>query len=146
MDQNVISFTEEEILGIVQAKKKSTGISISTIDISDSIKVHGKVSRGINIEFDVICNVEGVTDEELIINLIKIKILGLPLSKNMIMKYLESNFKTNVVKFEHGKILASKSAIIRRIPELKGQDIKDIYIKNNTINIRTGETEEYFIG
>lgn len=146
MEQNILSFREDEILEQVQSKKKNTGISISSFEISDNIKVHGKISRGINIEFDVICDIEDVTENDIIVNLVKIKILGLPLSKSMIMKYLESNFKTSKAKFKDGKILLDKVAVANKIPNLKGLNIQDIYIQNKMINIKTGEAQEYSIG
>ncbi|MEG0296536.1 MAG: hypothetical protein RR620_07420 [Clostridium sp.] len=146
MEQNILSFREDEILEQVQSKKKNTGISISSFEILDNIKVHGKISRGINIEFDVICDIEDVTENDIIVNLVKIKILGLPLSKSMIMKYLESNFKTSKAKFKDGKILLDKVAVANKIPNLKGLNIQDIYIQNKMINIKTGEAQEYSIG
>lgn len=146
MEQNIISFTSEELLLKALEKKKSTGISINNIEIEKYLKVQGKVSRGINIEFNVICDIEGVTLEEIIIDLKKIKILGLPLSKKMIMKYLESNFKTSAAKFQKGKVLVSKSALIKKIPELKNIIIEDVFILNNLINIKTGEENKYSIG
>lgn len=146
MGENILKFSEEEILEQVQSKKKNTGISISSFEILDNIKVHGKISRGINIEFDVICDIEEVTENDIIVNLVKIKILGLPLSKSMIMKYLESNFKTNKAKFKDGKILLDKIAVTNKIPNLKGLNIQDIYIENKMINIKTGEVQEYSIG
>lgn len=146
MENNIISFTEEEILKKALEKKKSTGISISDVKINENLKVRGKVSRGINIEFDVTCSIVGVTEEHIIVDLIKIKILGLPLPQNMLMKYLESNFKTKSAKINKGKIYASKLAITKKFSELKGSNILDVYLANNSINIKTEIEEKYSIG
>lgn len=146
MNKDIITYTQDEILERIQENKKNTGISVSKLEVDTNIKVQGKVSRGVNIEFNVICTLDGVTDEDVILTLEKIKILGLPLSKNMVMKYLESNFKTNIAKFKKPNIYVSKLAISKKIPELRDIYIEDIYIDNKAINIKARGKEQYSIG
>lgn len=129
---NVV-LTEEDIMDFINEYLKNEEFNIDNISFDKGIKVKAWIKKGIKIHFLLYVNIDKVENNKLHIDIKKIKVFGLPISKFVIDKILERISDENIV-IENKNIILDVALILKQAKGIK-VDVDSILMNNGQLMV-----------